>query len=749
MATAKKKAGTEEKKPVTEKGTSPKKATAKAAAPKAEKEPAKKATKAVKPVVAKAPEAVAKPKAPKKAAAKKAAVPKAKKAVANEEATGKVAVTPIKPKKSKPVLAETPDEFRTLNAVEPFTLFSAKDIELFQAGRHYGLYEKFGSHAVTYEGVAGTYFAVWAPSAAFVSVVGEFNNWDQHQHTLLPRWDKSGIWEGFVPNVKAGQLYKYFIRAESGEELWKGDPFARYWEVRPKTASITHETAYNWKDKKWMDKRAGKNSLKSPFAVYEVHLGSWRKPDPNEAEVFYSYGEIAAKLVPYVKEMGFTHVELMPISEHPFDGSWGYQQTGYYAPTSRYGTPDEFMAFVDAFHQAGIGVILDWVGSHFPYDDHGLFRFDGSHTYEYADMRKGFHPDWNSYIFNYARAEVRSFLGSNAIYWLDKFHVDGLRVDAVASMIHLNYSRKEGTWEPNEHGGPENLEAITFLKELNEEIYSRFPDVQTIAEESTNFYGVSRPVFMGGLGFGMKWMMGWMNDTLDYFKKEQHQRKYYQDNFTFSLMYAYSENFMLPLSHDEVVHGKSPLLYKMPGDDWQKFANLRLLYTYMYTHPGTKLLFMGGEFGQTNEWNYKSELSWHLLEHESHKGLQQFVKDVNHLYTSQTALYERQFEVEGFEWIDLSDRDNGIIIYARRGADDNDVLLVVLNMNANAHEHYAIGLPWSRDWKEVLNSDAAQYFGSGVVNIEKIKAYKEEYNGRPYTIKLRVPPLGGTVLKLQ
>ncbi|MCK7554589.1 alpha-amylase family glycosyl hydrolase [Chitinophaga sedimenti] len=383
---------------------------------------------------------------------KKSAAPK--KAAAGGQGVFKKAITEHAEPHS--ALAEQPDTFRELGAVEAFTLFSAKDIELFQAGRHYGLYEKFGSHAVTYEGVAGTYFAVWAPSAAFVSVVGEFNNWTPHTHTLLPRWDKSGIWEGFIPDVKQGQLYKYFIRAESGEELWKGDPFARFWEVRPKTASITHESSYKWKDKKWMDGRIKKNSLKSPYSVYELHLGSWRKPDPNEAEVFYAYGEIAEKLVPYVKDLGFTHIELMPISEHPFDGSWGYQQTGYYAPTSRYGTPEEFMAFVDAFHQAGIGVILDWVASHFPYDDHGLFRFDGSHVYEYADMRKGYHPDWNSYVFNYARAEVRSFLGSNAIYWLDKFHVDGLRVDAVASMIHLNYSRKEGTWEPNENGGPEN-----------------------------------------------------------------------------------------------------------------------------------------------------------------------------------------------------------------------------------------------------------------------------------------------------
>jgi len=634
-----------------------------------------------------------------------------------------------------------------LQPVLPFSLLSARDVELFQEGTHAHLYEKFGAHTLEYEGVKGTYFAVWAPNAAYVSVIGDFNEWDHYSHTLYPRWDKSGIWEGFIPQVKKGALYKYFIRSNSGEELRKGDPYANYWEQRPLTASVTWQLDYKWKDKRWMEQRHKHNSLESPFSVYEVHLGSWRRPDKSNHELFYTYAEIAAMLVPYVKDMGFTHVELMPVMEHPFDGSWGYQGTGYYAPTSRYGSPQDFMAFVDAFHHAGIGVILDWVPSHFPYDAHGLYRFDGAHTYEYADMRKGYHPDWNSYIFNYARSEVRSFLLSNAVFWLEKYHIDGLRVDAVASMIHLNYSREAGAWEPNELGGEENLEAVSFLKHMNETIYKLFPDVQTIAEESTNFYGVSRPVYMGGLGFGMKWMMGWMNDTLAYFKRDPYHRKWHQDQLTFSIAYAFTENFMLPLSHDEVVHGKSPMMYKMPGDDWQKLANLRLMYSYMFTHPGTKLLFMGDEFGQTTEWNFKSELDWHLLEHQSHQGLQRYVKALNHLYTSEPALYIKQFEYYGFEWVNVSDYDNSILAYLRKSYKPEEDMLIVLNMTPAAHELYQLGIDGAGTWKEILNSDHEEFFGSGVVNTGLLEAQALPLNEKTHSLQLRVPPLGATIFK--
>ncbi|PUZ27097.1 1,4-alpha-glucan branching enzyme [Chitinophaga costaii] len=633
------------------------------------------------------------------------------------------------------------------SGIIPFSRFTEFDIALFGEGRHYRLYEKFGAHTVTHEGLAGTSFAVWAPNAKSVSVVGDFNDWNPKSHVLLPRWDRSGIWEGMVAGVGLGVKYKYFILSTTGEQIYKGDPYANEWELRPKTASVTTTLEYKWKDKKWMKDRYKKNSLQSPMSVYEVHLGSWRRPDLNNHEVFYSYQEITEMLVPYVAGMGFTHVELMPIMEHPFDGSWGYQITGYFAPTSRYGSPIAFMAMVDAFHQAGVGVILDWVPSHFPYDEHGLYRFDGSYVYESEDLRKGYHPDWNSYIFNYARNEVKAFLTSNAVFWLDKFHIDGLRVDAVASVIHLNYSRPAGTWEPNVHGGPENLEAITFLQDMNTYIYDQFPDVQMIAEESTSFYGVSRPVFSGGLGFGQKWMMGWMNDTLRYFKTDPLYRKVLQDQFSFSIAYAFSENFMLPLSHDEVVHGKSSLLYKMPGDDWQKFANLRTMYTYMFTHPGTKLLFMGGEFGQTGEWDYKAELYWNLLQYAPHEGLQHYVKALNQLYTTHPGLYEKQFEFEGFEWVNIHDYDNSVIAYARHGKMEKDQLLIVLNMTPVPRLQYPLGLREEGTWEVVLNSDDNMYGGSGVGNTAPIKTEAAFYNGQPFKLTLDAPPLGALVLK--
>lgn len=638
-------------------------------------------------------------------------------------------------------------DLNNLKPVESISILTDFDIELFQAGKHFRLYEKLGAHELEYEGVKGVYFAVWAPDAAFVSVIGDFNQWDTFAHTLHPRWDESGIWEGFIPHIQKGALYKYFIRGNNGEHFYKGDPYAHFWEVKPKTASIIWDVQHDWRDDIWMQNRNKRNGLDCPFSVYELHLGSWRKPDANNEDLYCTYGEITKQLVPYVKEMGFTHVELMPVMEHPYDGSWGYQQTGYFAPTSRFGTPQEFMELIEALHKENIGVILDWVPSHFPYDAHGLYRFDGSNVYEYGDMRKGFQPDWNSYIFNYGRNEVRSFLISNALFWFDKFHVDGLRVDAVASIIYLDYSRKEGGWEPNRYGGRENLEAIDFLRELNETIYREYPDVQTIAEESTSYYGVSKPVYMGGLGFGMKWMMGWMHDTINYFKRDPFYRQWHQNQITFSILYAFSENFMLPLSHDEVVHGKSPMIYKMPGDEWQQFANLRTLYTYMFTHPGTKLLFMGGEFAQTNEWNYKRELQWDLLQYKPHKGIQQLIKDLNALYVNEPALYEKQFSYEGFEWNDLSDQQNSVMIYYRKGHETVNALLIVLNMTPVVRENYTVGVFNSDAWKEIFNSDDVKYWGSGVVNQGVIKVIKESHNGKENSLRITLPPLGAVVLK--
>ncbi len=628
-----------------------------------------------------------------------------------------------------------------------YSILTDDDIRNFQAGTHYALYTKMGSHSIQVMDRWGMYFAVWAPNATSVSVKGNFNDWKNFEYELYPRWDKSGIWEGFIPGFNLGEVYKYHIRGFAGLDMDKGDPFANFWEKRPLTASISWDMYYEWKDENWMRTRKEQNALHAPWSVYEVHLASWMRPDKHDEESYNTYAQITERLVPYVKEMGFTHVEFMPVMEHPFDGSWGYQGIGFFAPTSRFGSPQDFKAMVDAFHQAGIGVILDWVPSHFPYDSHGLFMFDGTHTYEYADMRKGYHPDWNSYIFNYKRGEVKSFLISSARFWLDQFHADGLRVDAVSSMLKLNYSRSEGQWEPNEFGGDGNLEAIAFIKDLNETIYRDFPDVQTIAEEATDWPGVSRPTFDDGLGFGMKWMMGWMHDTLRYFKQDPIYRQFQQDAFTFSMMYYYDENFMLPLSHDEVVHGKSPMIYKMPGDEWQKFANLRLLYSYMFTHPGGKLLFMGNEFASTSEWNYKSELPWDLLQHAPHKGMQECVKALNHLLRAEPALYEEQFSTRGFEWIDLNHRAESVIVYRRKGKDPANDLLVILNMTPELRRDWKIQAYGKDAWTEIFNSDLPAYWGTGDVYNPEIAVTTLDKKTGLFEINLHLPSLGAIVLR--
>jgi 1,4-alpha-glucan branching enzyme len=632
----------------------------------------------------------------------------------------------------------------TNRAVWNYSLLSEDVIRQFQEGTLYTAYHYFGNKQRTVLGRSGTYFAVWAPNATAVSVKGNFNNWQNDTHPLFVRLDNSGIWEGFIPDVGRGEVYKYNIIGYQGRRLDKGDPYAHFWELKPKTASIAWNPAYNWTDQQWMAARAPKNALNAPYAVYEVHLASWKRPDRHNEDSYLTYEELADQLVPYVKEMGFTHVELMPVMEFPFDGSWGYQGTGYFAPTSRFGNPEGFMELINRFHQEGIGVILDWVPSHFPYDAHGLFMFDGTHTYEYADMRKGYHPDWNSYIFNYKRGEVRSFLISNARFWFDLFHIDGIRVDAVSSILRLDYSRKQGEWEPNEFGGNGNLEAIEFIKALNETIYRDFPDVQTIAEEATDWPGVSRPTWMDGLGFGMKWMMGWMHDTLRYFKQDPLYRPYQQDQFTFSMMYFNDENFMLPLSHDEVVHGKSPMLYKMPGDEWQKFANLRLLYLYMFTHPGAKLLFMGNEFGQSSEWNYKSDLDWELLQFEPHAALQHFVRIICRLYAAEPALFEKQFQPDGFEWIDLNKREEAVITFCRKGNDSSNDLIIVLNMTPVVRYNWQIRMNDPGPWQEILNSDDTIFGGSGKVYNPDIFV---EVNVAEIFLKMNLPPLGGIVLR--
>jgi len=635
----------------------------------------------------------------------------------------------------------------TTKPVWNYSLLTDDDVTNYQAGTNYRLYEKFGSHSRKVNDVWGMYFCVWAPNATSVSVIGNFNHWQNHEHELYPRWDKSGIWEGFIPDFNLGESYKYYIVGYANKAQDKGDPFANFWEKRPLTASITWDLYYEWKDDEWMSKRKTHNSLEAPWSVYEVHLASWMRPDRNNEEAYNSYDQIRERLVPYVKEMGFTHVEFMPVMEHPFDGSWGYQCTGFFAATSRFGDPQGMMRLIDAFHQEGIGVILDWVPSHFPYDAHGLFMFDGTHTYEYADMRKGFHPDWNSYVFNYKRGEVKSFLISSARYWFDKFHVDGIRVDAVSSMLKLNYSRKHGQWEPNEYGGEGNLEAMAFIKDLNETIFRDFPDVQTIAEEATDWPGVSRPTWQEGLGFGMKWMMGWMHDTLDYFKMDPYFRQFHQDKFSFSMMYYYDENFMLPFSHDEVVHGKSPMLYKMPGDEWRKFANLRLMYSYMWTHPGAKLLFMGDEFGQTTEWNYKSELDWHLLQYDAHHKLKDCLTDLNKLLQNEPALYENQFSIYGFEWVDLNHRAETVLSYRRKGKNSEDDLLIILNLTPVVRNDWEVYVSSKQFTKEIFNSDDKKYWGSGDVYNPTVRSELIDEEQKLYKLLLNLPPLGALVIK--
>ncbi len=631
-----------------------------------------------------------------------------------------------------------------MNFVKPFTLFTDQDIYLFKEGKHYKLYEKFGSHSVEKEGVKGVYFSVWAPNAKKVSVIGNFNNWNHREHILYPRWDESGIWEGFIPALAWGTLYKYAIEHQ-GKILEKSDPYALSWEQNLQAASMVSTNWYEWNDSEWMGERWKKNSLESPISVYEIHLGSWLRNE-NNPEKFLNYRDIASKLVPYIKEMGFTHVEFMPVMEYPYDPSWGYQITGFFAATSRFGSPQDLMFLIDELHRNDIGVILDWVPSHFPGDANGLHLFDGTYLYEHEDPRKGFHPDWKSYIFNYGRNEVKSFLISNAVFWLDRYHADGLRVDAVTSMLHLDYSRNEGEWEPNIFGGNVNLEAKTFLQEFNTAVYKEFGDnIITIAEESSDFPMLTKPVHDGGVGFGMKWMMGWMHDTLFYFKEDPVNRKHFHHKLTFSSMYMYNENYMIPLSHDEVVHGKASLIYKMKGDEWQKFANLRALYVYMYTHPGAKLLFMGDEFGQTGEWNFKQSLDWHLLQYPVHRGLQNLVKNINHLYRSETALFENQFKQEGFEWVEADDSDHSVYIYLRKGKRRDDALMIVLNLTPQVLD-YRIGINAGTSWEVILNSDDRKYGGSGVeANI--FKETPESWMNRKHSIFINLPPLSGLVLR--
>jgi 1,4-alpha-glucan branching enzyme len=622
-----------------------------------------------------------------------------------------------------------------------------QDVYLFKEGSHSRLRDVLGSRPATVDGVEGTLFAVWAPNAERVSVIGDFNQWNADSHLLRVRDDGSGIWEGFIPGIGKGTVYKYRIASRyNGYQADKGDPFALTWECPPRTASRVWSLDYQWGDGDWMARRRAANALDAPMSTYEVHLGSWRRV-PEDGNRPLSYREMAEQLPAYVEQLGFTHVELLPVTEHPFYGSWGYQCTGYFAPTARYGDPEDFMALIDALHRRGIGVILDWVPSHFPDDLHGLGYFDGTKLYEHADPKQGYHPDWKSSIFNYGRNEVRGFLMSSALFWLDQYHIDGLRVDAVASMLYLDYGRQEGEWIPNRYGGNENIEAIQFLRALNEGVYRDHNDTQTVAEESTAWPMVSRPTYVGGLGFGMKWNMGWMHDTLAYFQTDPLFRRHHQNQLTFSLWYAFHENFVLPISHDEVVHGKGALIGKMPGDEWQQFANLRLLFGYMWTHPGKKLLFMGCEFGQRREWQHEESLEWHVLQYPLHAGVQRWVEDINRFYRQQPALHQEDFRSAGFEWVDCDDADNSVLSYLRHGHDPNDVLLVVCNFTPVRRDNYAVGVPRGGWWQECLNSDATLYGGSGQGNLGGVEASPVAAHGRYHSLRLSLPPLATIVMK--
>lgn len=626
----------------------------------------------------------------------------------------------------------------TTQKVQPYSLLTDDDVYLFREGKHYNLYEKMGSHILEKDGVLGTHFSVWAPNAKKVSVIGDFNGWDPKAHPLPVRWDSSGIWEGFIPGVRQGSIYKYHIESNSGLKLEKGDPFAFRWETPPCTASIIWNLDYQWKSTGWNKIRSKKNNLDAPMSIYEMHFGSWKR---DELNLPLTYQHMAEELPAYLNEMGFTHVEFMPLMEHPFYGSWGYQKVGFFAPSSRYGSPQDFMHLIEELHKHKIGVILDWVPSHFPSDLHGLAYFDGTHLFEHEDEKKGFHPEWKSYIFNYGRHEVRSFLISSASFWFDKYQVDGLRVDAVSSMLYLDYARKAGEWIPNIHGGKENLEAVEFLQELNTYLYSKYPYAQVIAEESTAWPMISRPVSGGGLGFGMKWNMGWMHDNLRYFSKDPIHRKYHHNDLLFSMHYFYSENFINSISHDEVVYGKGSLLGKMPGDDWQKFANLRLFFGFMYMHPGKKLLFMGSEIAPWDEWSHEKSLDWHLLQYERHQNIQRIVRDLNLLYQTEPALYERDFYTDGFQWIDMNDAENSVISFMRRGKNPKDTLVVICNCTPLPRDPYEVGVPFEGRWKEIFNTDSSYYGGANIGNLGEVVAEAKPLHGQLARLKTVLPPL--------